>query len=270
MTIEKTLVFRPQQVPSPGIPMGARSVGAQSGGRDYADQNVGREMVQIFWFDEGSGEVRMGDDVHVLSGRSIAVYFPGTVHDLRSTSDYWSWRYWTMDGPMATELVLGFGLSEGIYPMASIPHALFAQLQVAIGDMSAGGERFASSLAYQLLAEASFPRQESLSPQLQAAIAYIDEHWSDAQLSIQQVARYLKVHRSILTRTFSSACGVTPIVYLTSKRIQHAQTLLKHSEDSVQDIAAASGFSDPSYFTRVFRQRCGMTPLQFRSSGMDN
>ena len=268
MTIDRSLIFRPQLEPSAGIPMGARSVGSQFGGPDYADTNVGRPMVQVFWFDEGSGEVRIGADVHAVSGRSIAIYFPGTEHDLRSTSSFWSWRYWTMDGPMATDLVLGFGLKEGVYPMASIPHALFAQLQVAICDMSAVGERYASSLAYQLLAEASFPRQESLSPALQAAISYMDEHWADSQLSIQQVARHLGMHRSILTRSFTSSCGVTPIVYLTSKRIQHAQTLLKNTKDDVQVIALASGFSDPSYFTRVFRQRCGMTPLQFRHSGV--
>lgn len=270
MTIEHQLIFRPQKQPSTGIPFGARSVGsyAVAANSGYRQQHRPRPMTQIFWFLEGGGSVIIGGDVYQVQSGQIAVYFPRSEHRLDAGARPWAWRYWTMDGPLAETICAGFGLAEGVYQAGPAPHDLFLALHEAIQDVSASGERRASALAYQLLTLASFPRQQLREPMVQAVLDQISAQWDDPDLSINQLAQRLDVHRSQLTRHFSAAIGVSPLAYITSKRIQAAQTLLKNTELPVAEIARRCGFSDPSYFTRVFGQRCGVTPQEFRHSAI--
>ena len=46
--------------------------------------------------------------------------------------------------------------------------------------------------------------------------------------------------------------------------MEHARILLRDSRETISDIAAASGFSDPNYFTKAFRQHHGVPPLKYR------
>ena len=264
----RKLIYRPHEYPSAAIPLGARSVGTNSVDRRYNERRLGRPMVQVFWFVAGRGVVWVGDQEHQIDGPAILVYAPDSTHDIRAQSDLWTWRYWTMDGPQAYDLCCGFGLSEGLYPAQSVPHDLFEDLAEAILDVSARGERYASALAFRLLTVAAFPPQASMPPVVAQCIAYIDQHWQDSGLTIQHIADEIDLHRSQLTRQFTEVQGISPIQYLTGRRIQAAQGLLKRSDLSIQAVAQESGFEDPSYFSRVFRQRCGMTPLQFRLSGI--
>jgi AraC-like DNA-binding protein len=44
-----------------------------------------------------------------------------------------------------------------------------------------------------------------------------------------------------------------------------AMRMLGDSRRTIQDIALAMGFSDPSAFHRAFKRWTGMTPVQYRS-----
>lgn len=58
--------------------------------------------------------------------------------------------------------------------------------------------------------------------------------------------------------------GVTPQVYLQTKLIERAKTLLANESLSVNEVAAQLGFSYPNHFARLFRQKTGMSPTAFR------
>ena len=65
-------------------------------------------------------------------------------------------------------------------------------------------------------------------------------------------------------RRFRALLKMSPTEYLTKRRVQEAQRLLTVSEESVGEIALATGFYDQSHFTRHFRRVTGMTPLGYR------
>lgn len=60
--------------------------------------------------------------------------------------------------------------------------------------------------------------------------------------------------------------GMSPHQYLLQQRNERAKQLLKQTEQSVVDIALASGFNSHSYLTKQFRQLTGVTPKAYRSS----
>jgi transcriptional regulator GlxA family with amidase domain len=52
--------------------------------------------------------------------------------------------------------------------------------------------------------------------------------------------------------------------YLTKVRVEIAADLVMHTDDSLADIAAASGFFDASHLSRVFLALKGKRPSEYR------
>ncbi len=60
--------------------------------------------------------------------------------------------------------------------------------------------------------------------------------------------------------------GLTPSQYITQARIAAALSLLRETDRSIAEIAAASGFADHSSFTRAFRKIAGISPMEYRET----
>lgn len=69
-------------------------------------------------------------------------------------------------------------------------------------------------------------------------------------------------------RRFRAATGLSPHRYVTSRRIQAAQTMLARRHASLVEIALDTGFSSQASFTRAFRKWTGLTPGQYRALGL--
>ena len=52
--------------------------------------------------------------------------------------------------------------------------------------------------------------------------------------------------------------------YLTEVRIRKARHLLSHTDNTLEQIAADTGFQDKFYFTKVFKRQTGITPGKYR------
>lgn len=83
-------------------------------------------------------------------------------------------------------------------------------------------------------------------------------------LTVDQLAKRLKVSRRMLERHFREALQMTPADVGISVRLNVARHLLSSTDHSVTHIAAATGFCDASHFGRVFRTREGEPPDAWR------
>ena len=99
---------------------------------------------------------------------------------------------------------------------------------------------------------------------LQTAKRIIHERYAE-HLSLNTIAEAMRLSPYHLSHIFSEHSGFTLSSYLTSVRMEKAADLLRASQDSVADIAAAVGFNDAHYFGKVFRAHFGHTPSQFRA-----
>jgi len=102
------------------------------------------------------------------------------------------------------------------------------------------------------------------SSSVQMAIDYINENFSDSQLSLQTVADAVNVSASYLSHLFSQETGRTLIEYLTNTRIDMAKDLLKRTNNKTYEIAHQVGYSDSHYFCRTFKKVTGLTTKQFK------
>lgn len=88
----------------------------------------------------------------------------------------------------------------------------------------------------------------------------------DTPLSATEIARRLGASRRQLERHFQASVGMAPALAYKIMRLEYAEFLLRHSDQSVTEIAAASGFCDSSHFIRAFRERRGTTPALYRAT----
>jgi YesN/AraC family two-component response regulator len=115
----------------------------------------------------------------------------------------------------------------------------------------------------QLPAEARYRPQQAPPARLQLALAYVAKHYL-RHIPESEVAIACDMSPSRFCREFKAAFGVTFLEYLCNYRIDKAKRLLANPTMSVTDVAAAVGFTDPSYFTRVFRKQEGLSPTEYR------
>lgn len=92
----------------------------------------------------------------------------------------------------------------------------------------------------------------------------LEKRFSDAELSVAQVARECGVSDSYLRRAFRKACKETPLDHLTRLRIRHAKNLLQSEFYTVAEIASRCGFHSTGYFIQCFRAQTKETPNAYR------
>lgn len=91
---------------------------------------------------------------------------------------------------------------------------------------------------------------------------YMEEHYKNG--SLREAAALL--HRDFywLSHEIKNRTGKTYTEHLQEKRLSQAAFLLKSTPLSVEEVAAAVGYENKSYFHRIFTKRFGTTPKKYR------
>jgi two-component system response regulator YesN len=99
---------------------------------------------------------------------------------------------------------------------------------------------------------------------IRQAKAYLDHHYMDPDLSLNEVAAHVNLSSSHFSVVFSQEAQQTFKEYLTEIRIKKAKELLRTTSLRSADISYQVGYNDPHYFSHVFRKNTGLTPTEFR------
>lgn len=98
-----------------------------------------------------------------------------------------------------------------------------------------------------------------------AALHRFEQRLSEP-LSPAELASWSGLPPARFARLIKRFFGLTPSQYITQARIAAASSLLRETDRTVAEIAAACGFADHSSFTRAFRKVAGVSPTQYRES----
>jgi AraC-like DNA-binding protein len=93
----------------------------------------------------------------------------------------------------------------------------------------------------------------------------VREQFSNPDLRVQHIAETLGCSADYLSHLFHEETQERLTHYIQRIRVQGAILALETTALNISEIAYASGFSDPAYFTRVFRQHKGVTPQVYRT-----
>ena len=83
-------------------------------------------------------------------------------------------------------------------------------------------------------------------------------------ISIEDLARHVKMNHSALCTFFKKQTGRTIFNQLIDLRLKSACHLLQNRDLNIGDICYRSGFNDIPYFTRLFKKHIGLSPHEYR------
>jgi AraC-like DNA-binding protein len=99
---------------------------------------------------------------------------------------------------------------------------------------------------------------------LRRARDHIDRHYAEP-LDLDRLGRVAGVSKYHLVRMFEATYGETPIRYLTRRRIERAQDLLRNANLTVTEVCMIVGFSSLGSFSSRFTQLVGESPTAYRN-----
>lgn len=137
-----------------------------------------------------------------------------------------------------------------------------------IHEMVTGPDTMADYVC-KLLTEALRLRDEKQQTQgkkiLQTALDYIEENYMQTTLNLNEVAQAIGMSPNYFSGMFSQEMKLTFVEYVTNKRMEQARRLLRDSDQSTAQIAAAVGYKDAHYFSFVFKKTVGVSPREWRA-----
>lgn len=103
---------------------------------------------------------------------------------------------------------------------------------------------------------------------LRRARDLMDRHFAEP-LDLDAMAAAAGFSRYHFARGFRAAFGETPGQYLTRRRVERAQDLLRTAEWTVTEICHAVGFTSLGSFSSTFSQLVGASPTEYRRRHAD-
>ncbi|MBO9608292.1 MAG: helix-turn-helix domain-containing protein [Paenibacillaceae bacterium] len=97
-------------------------------------------------------------------------------------------------------------------------------------------------------------------------LQYVDEHFTDPNLSLEVVSDRFRLSMKYLSRFFKEQTGTTFSEYLYENRMKKARDMLQRTDTSIQDISLLTGYYSANTFCRAFKRHHGISPTQFRDS----
>ena len=98
-----------------------------------------------------------------------------------------------------------------------------------------------------------------------AVMEYIEQNYREP-ISLQSAAQRYSYHPSYISRVFKAQTGMSFTRYLTVKRIEMAEKMLRLNPDiRLADLAEQAGIPDLNYFCKIFKRQTGKTPHQYRT-----
>ena len=258
-------IYRPIPAPNFAMPFGLRSMGHCRARAGWQDAPNKKTFVQIFWVVAGAGEFVCREKKNILKANECFVYFPGHPHLITAMSDYFEYRFFTIDGSLAEISVKNFGLLDEKKFVGICPISDFEMLEREILDTTPFGQAKCAEKAFGLLARVSGVKKiKKYSILIEESLALFEKKLHLSEFNVSRMAKELRIHRSQLTRQFKKELGMSPIEYLISKRMQKGLKLLEESRLTIKEIAEKCGYEQPDYFAKAIRNMTGFRPSELK------
>ena len=91
------------------------------------------------------------------------------------------------------------------------------------------------------------------------------ENYPDCGYDLNLFLSTLPFSAGYLKKVFKKETGLTPLQYLTDKRLENAANCLtlNGGNGNISEIAYQCGFSEPLYFSRLFKRKYGVSPRSY-------
>lgn len=270
------------------------NVGLARHNGDWNWKNVRSPFARMYYVTEGEAQVIIPPHTYTLTPGHLYLIPPFTTHSNvctglfvhyyihiyeadENSSLFETWNFPVEVDAAATDKLLMQRLCD-INPFLKLPESnpdvydnhqmlmnhLWMNLQRPFHDkVESRGILFV--LFSRFLTQANL-KAEIYDSRIQKVIHYIRSHIGEP-LSLEELSSMAYMSKDHFIRKFKQATGLTPVLYVTTHRMEKAELLLVTTTLSVKQIAREVGYGNTSYFNRLFRKHFNLSPQMYRHGG---
>lgn len=232
-----------------------------------------RKSFMIHYITAGKGIYRVNGKTYYLKKGDAFLICPGEeIFYQADKSNPWCYAWIGMQGIKINDYLQRTTLSDSPiihYSKDEQLSFLYIKLAKAYSNNIKGRDLILNSILYEFLhfLVENFPNENHNTNHdeeyIQECIAYCFNNL-DKKVQVQDIAEYLGLNRSHLTRLFKKHLGVSLKEYIWTTKINEADKLLRETNLSIKIIARSVGFDDQLYFSRFYKEKKGITAKEYR------
>lgn len=233
------------------------------------------DFCEILYVAGGAGEASLEGKKFRLAPGDLVVVNPGTLHEERSDAKaplrliFLAIRDFAVPGLpagcLSQEKYRVLSCGEYRYKMDIYLRELLQETSSQIEFYQEISQGLVSALLVLVMRLIRInPEDEAaLSQECQKIKEYLDQNFT-SPITLDSLSETVYISKHYLSHLFKEQTGVSPIKYLTSKRMEKACELLSETELPVSEVSKAVGYENPLYFSQVFKRIYGISPVKYR------
>jgi AraC-like DNA-binding protein len=243
---------------------------------------LGKDCYYVGLARTGSVDIRQGGSSIAMHAGAGAIYCASEPYELRCKTKQRSFwvelprqafadHFEAQRVPLFAQFNMSRGLGRIVFELCSAVAAegdsLDAQSRAKLGEQLMGLLALAISAEPDRQAAAEMGVQRL---RLQSVKSFIDAHLSDADLSLEKIAKGNGISLRYLHQLFRLT-DMSVSEWLRMRRLQRCYELLssrEHATRTITDIALSMGFCSSSHFTNLFRTQFGLRPSDVRGASV--
>jgi AraC-like DNA-binding protein len=204
----------------------------------------------------GSGSQRV--ETRLVPGEAYIIS-PRTTFSSNNPEAFGKWYAHFTLGPSADRA------NPGIYPIEYTDPMRSALKILAESDGEQRHPWSSASLVVEALRQLpeEIWKHSRIDPRLERAMEFMHANLN-RKLSCADVAEFAGLSVRSLNHLFQQQIATTPMRVLLDLRLDKACRLLRHNNDSIEQIASETGFPNRYYFSRMLKQHRGTSPAAYR------
>lgn len=162
-----------------------------------------------------------------------------------------------------------YGLASGADDYMQKPFNV-EELKLRIVRLLEERDRLRQTFARNLQSPAPTPAQELQKVEsmddlfMHKFLKLIEDSYADSGFSIEKASEMIGLSRVHLYRKVKELTGMTPTDFLRNYRLKRAAALLRQKDRNVNEVAYATGFTSPPYFSKCFKAVYNITPTEYQ------
>lgn len=100
---------------------------------------------------------------------------------------------------------------------------------------------------------------------LNSLMRAVHQHIDDSHFGSKELAAFLAMSDSQLYRKLKAISNTSTAIFIRKVRLEKAKEMLINTDLSVSEIAYATGFNDPNWFSKAFKEEFKLSPSEARN-----